>query len=167
MRKGLLVPVVAVVAVLVSSGVAFAQATDPSVGTWKLNVAASKYDPGPPPKSSTRTVEDLGGGVFLTTIRGVNAQGAPTWSHYVFKFDGREYPYAASTATPNTSPVFTTVSYKRVDANTFESTFKADGKVTTTNTYTISKDGKLWTARQKGTNAQGKPTNNVIVSDKQ
>ena len=36
--------------------------TDPSVGTWVLNVAKSKYDPGPPPKSSTVTIVAAGQG---------------------------------------------------------------------------------------------------------
>jgi hypothetical protein len=44
---------------------------------------------------------------------------------------------------------------------------KTDGKVTTVNTVTISKDRKTYTQRQKGTNAQGQPTNNVVVYDRQ
>ena len=32
-----------------------AQGADPLVGTWVLNVAKSKYTPGPAPKSETRT----------------------------------------------------------------------------------------------------------------
>jgi len=37
--------------VLVVAGVALAQ-SDPAVGSWKLNTAKSKYDPGPMPKSN-------------------------------------------------------------------------------------------------------------------
>ena len=32
----------------------------PFVGTWKLNVAKSKYNPGPPPKSQTYQFEPSG-----------------------------------------------------------------------------------------------------------
>jgi hypothetical protein len=154
-------------ALILSLVVLSAQGTDPLVGTWKLNVAASTYSPGPPPNSSTRTVEDYGGGLFVSTGKGVNAKGDPTWAHFAFRYDGKDYPYAGSTS-PGTSPTFTTVAFKRVDANTFEATAKVDGKVAaTTMTTTISKDGKTYTTRTKGTNAQGQPVNNVAVFDKQ
>jgi len=153
-------------ALILSLVVVSAQGTDRLVGTWKLNVAASKYSPGPPPKSSTRTVEDWVGGVFVSTQKGINAEGNPTWAHYAFKFDGKDYPYAASTL-PGASPAFTTIAFKRVDANTWENIVTADGKVLSTNTYTISKDGKTLTQRQKSTNAQGQTVNNVVVWDKQ
>jgi hypothetical protein len=142
------------------------QTTDPLVGTWKLNVAASKYEPGPPPKSVTRSYEDWGGGLILATNKGVDAQGNPTWAHEVFKFDGRDYPYAASTL-PGTSPSLTTVAWKRIDAHTFENTVKVNGKAARTNTYALSKDGKTLTQRQKGADAQSQPTNNVLVYDRQ
>ena len=39
-----------------------AQSKDPFVGTWRLNVAKSKYSPGPAPKSQTATYEAAGKG---------------------------------------------------------------------------------------------------------
>jgi hypothetical protein len=36
---------------------AFAQAEDKQVGTWKLDLAKSKYSPGPPPKEGTLKIE--------------------------------------------------------------------------------------------------------------
>jgi len=39
-----------------------AQASDPRIGTWKLNVAKSKYNPGPAPQALTVNVEPLGPG---------------------------------------------------------------------------------------------------------
>lgn len=155
------------VAVVLSLVVLSAQGTDPFVGTWKLNVAASTYDPGPPPKSNTQTIEDWGGGLLVSTTKGVNGQDNPTWSHCAFRLDGRDYPFAASTA-PDTSPAFVTVAAKRVNASTWEMTAKVDGKVAaTTLTFTMSKDGKTYTARAKGTNAQGQTINNVAVWDRQ
>ena len=44
-----------------------AQATDPRVGTWKLNVAKSKYNPGPAPQSQTLTIEPSGKGEKVTS----------------------------------------------------------------------------------------------------
>jgi len=62
-----------------------AQERDPRIGTWKLNVAQSTYDPGPPPQSVTRTYEDRGGGVTLSlplkasTLKGIqSSRKSPT-----------------------------------------------------------------------------------------
>jgi hypothetical protein len=34
--------------------------SNPLIGTWKLNLAKSKFSPGPPPKSQTLTFEGRG-----------------------------------------------------------------------------------------------------------
>ena len=39
---------------MAAEGLVIAQ-SDPFVGTWKLNLAKSKFNPGPAPKSQTRT----------------------------------------------------------------------------------------------------------------
>ena len=49
----------ALVIVLAAGSVLLAQ-SNPFVGTWKLNVASSKYNPGPPPQSQTRTWDAAG-----------------------------------------------------------------------------------------------------------
>jgi hypothetical protein len=46
---------------LTVSGLLPAQ-SNPSIGTWKLNLAKSKYSPGPPPKSQTTKIEAVGMG---------------------------------------------------------------------------------------------------------
>jgi hypothetical protein len=139
-----------------------AQERDPRIGTWKLNVAQSTFDPGPPPQSVTRTYEDRGGGVTLFTAEGINAQGNRIFSQAAQKFDGKDYPVATIGA-----QTVTLFSYKIVDAYTVELIGKRDGKVTSTATLTVSKDGKTMTYREKGTNAQGQPFNNVGVYEKQ
>ena len=40
-----------------------AQAPDPLVGTWKLDVAKSTYKPGPAPKSATVVIDAAGKGI--------------------------------------------------------------------------------------------------------
>lgn len=138
-----------------------AQEFDPLVGTWTLNVARSTFDPGPPPKSSTRTYEDRGGGVFVVINRGVDAKGNPTFSAFAAKYDGK-HPFANSS-----SGTLDTISYRRVDASTVEYTITRDGKSSTTTTRTVSKDGRTVTERTKGTNAQGQPVGTVRVYEKQ
>src|SRR5215468_3724665 len=71
-----------------------AQEKDPRIGTWKLNVAQSTFDPGPSPQSLTRTFEDRGGGVTLLTLEGINAQGNPIFVQAAYKLDGKDYPLA-------------------------------------------------------------------------
>jgi len=44
-----------------------AQNTDPINGTWKLNLAKSKFNPGPAPQSETRRYEVSGDDFKLTT----------------------------------------------------------------------------------------------------
>ena len=43
-------------------------AADPWIGTWKLNVAKSKFSPGPPPQSRIRTVEKVGDQRYAVTL---------------------------------------------------------------------------------------------------
>ena len=67
MKRALRFAVITLLAVAGSSAVR-AQ-SNPLVGTWKLNLTKSKYDPGPMPKSLTRTVEADGDGVKYTFAR--------------------------------------------------------------------------------------------------
>jgi hypothetical protein len=136
-----------------------AQGTDPRLGTWKLNVAKSKFDPDPPPQSLIVKVEPSGNGEKVST-EGVGADGAPTKTGYTANFDGKDYPLVGSQTADK-------VSLKRVDARTTDRTDKKDGKVAATLHRVVSRDGKTMTVTVKGTNAQGQPTNNVLVFDKQ
>jgi hypothetical protein len=137
----------------------FAQAADPIFGTWKLDLAKSKYNPGPPPKSLTAKFEAAGKGVKLTTD-GVGADGQPTHTEYTADYDGKDYPLIGS-------PMADTVSLKRIDASTSERTDKKGGKVVQTLTRKMSSDGKSFTVAVKGTNPQGQPVNHMLVFMKQ
>lgn len=56
---------------------------------------------------------------------------------------------------------------KWVDANTFEETDTVDGKARNSRRVVISNDGKVLTITTKGINAQGQPTSNVTVYERQ
>lgn len=143
--------------------VGIAQTTDASYfGTWKLNLAKSKYEPGPGPKASTRVHEDRGGGLILITTDGVNAQGANTYSQYAYKLDGKPYPNLVKG-----SQTVATIALKGTDAYTVTFTTYTDAKPTGTGTRTIAKDGKTMTISTKGTNAQGQPTTSMAFWEKQ
>ena len=158
MRKMLLVVlgVVIVVADIVSVS---AQASDPRIGTWKLNVAKSKYSPGPSPQSQTLKVEPSGQGEKVTS-EVVAADGTRTTTQYTANFDGKDNPLTGS-------QVADTVSLKRIDARTTERTDKKGGTVVVTIRRVVSADGKTMNVTVKGKNAQGQEMSNVVVFEKQ
>ena len=139
-----------------------AQASDPRIGTWKLNVAKSKYSPGPAPQSLTVKVEPSGQGGEKVTAEFVNADGTRTTVQYTeANFDGKDYPLTGSQFGADT------VSLKRIDTRTTERTDKKGSTVVQTLRRVVSQDGKTMTVTTKGTNAQGQAMNNVAVFDKQ
>ena len=126
--------------------------------TWELNTAKSKFDPGPAPKSQTRTYQGAGDEEMLESS-GTDAKGKPTAVHYKARYDGKDYPVTGLSSAD-------TISLRRIDESTTESRQKKAGKETLTTTRKVSSDGKMLTATSKGTNAEGKPTHNVMVFDR-
>ena len=153
---------VAAVAVLAVVGAVAAQAqTNPIVGTWKLNTTNSKYNPGPTPKSLTRTVVAEANGVKYT-FEGVTADGtAITWG-FSAKFDGKDYPITGTS--PNGADM---ISAKRVDAHHYVATLKKAGKVVGTSKVAISADGRVTSVDATGVTASGAKSHDVQVYDKQ
>ncbi len=149
----------AMTATLVPVSQVLAQAADPLNGTWVLNLAKSKFDPGPAPKSQTRTYE-VADGVVKMSAKGVNAEGKDMQINYTGSYDGKDFP---TTGNPDAD----TISLKRIDDSTGEATLKKAGKVVSTSTRVISKDGKVMTIKSKGTNAKGEKFQNTLVFDKQ
>jgi hypothetical protein len=135
---------------------------DPRIlGTWKLNLAKSIWEPGPPPTSLTVTREQVGDAV-KHTIEIVAANGDRKTIVETPKYDGKDYPRTGVAATdPDT------VALKRLDANTVEETLKKAGRVFQTARQVVSKDGKVITTTLIGTNASGQRVRHVLVYDKQ
>jgi hypothetical protein len=132
---------------------------DANLGTWKLNVAKSRYSPGPPPKSEIGTFEQVGSNVKLIVDR-VDADGKPVHIEWIGKFDGKDYPSQGDA----TSDVR---SYRKIDDYTFEFIGKKNGKIVRTGTTVYSRDGKTRTNTATGTNALGQKINNFHVYDRQ
>ena len=149
------VALVAGIALLSAQGM---KEANPRVGSWTLNVAKSKYSPGPAPASQTLKIEAVGDGERVTS-ESTSATGAKTMSVYTASYDGKPYPIKGS-ATADT------VSLKRIDSHTSERTDSKGGKVVQTFTRVVSKDGKTMTVTIKGTNAQGQPMHNVVVFER-
>lgn len=131
---------------------------DQQSGTWKMDPAKSKYNPGPAPKSITLKIESDADNIKLSS-EGIDAAGNPTHVEFTAKYDGKDYPI---TGLPNGD----TVAITRIDNKTTESTVKKDGQVVMTVKSVVSKDGKTRINTYKGKDAQGQEINNVVVYHK-
>ena len=115
-----LIPVMALS--LLASGVSLAQPESPFVGTWKLNVAKSKFTGSQPPKSETRTEVAQGSGERVT-YEGIAADGSPISWGYMSNLDGKDAPISGKR--PNGAD---TLAITRADANTRTRVEKKAGK---------------------------------------
>jgi hypothetical protein len=103
-RTFTLLAITVAVSVLVLGSIA--QAADNQVGTWKLNVAKSKYSPGPAPKEGILTIESQADGLKFT-IHGTDAEGKTVHMEFSPKYDGKDYP---ATGMPGADSVRSVVS---------------------------------------------------------
>jgi hypothetical protein len=147
-----------VVLVLAGSGLVFAQ-TDAHMGTWKLNVAKSKFAPDQTMKSETRTYEPTGDGYKLSGQR-VDADGSTHQESFTVKYDGKDTPFTGDAYGADTLAV------KLVDANHIDATEKKGGKMLYTTKVVVSDDGRVMTITNKGKTESGQPINAVLVYDK-
>ena len=151
---------IAATAILVLALVTVAVAADPFVGTWKLNLAKSTFNPpSSAPKSTIFTIVAQDGGLKWTSDN-VDAAGKATKGGWSGKYDGKDYALTENADVD-------TIAAKKINANTFESVSKRGGKVVGTGRGVVSKDGKTMTLTSKTTNAQGQETSSVGVYDRQ
>ena len=137
----------------------FALPQQPFVGTWKADVAKSKYEPGAAPKSETLRFEPVGDG-FKVSLDGVNQQG-PYQSKATGRFDGADVPVVA---TPARQAKFT-YAFSRVDERTWEIVIKVNGTRRLTVRNVVSEDGK--TMRGVSTVTSGGQINQDVIYEKQ
>jgi hypothetical protein len=156
-KRWLMASLAACCAVALSSAVALA--ADNWLGTWKLDAAKSKYNPGPGPKSLVLKFEATPEGTRFTGD-GVGADGKPTHSSYLSRFDGKDVPYEGNPDADMASPM-------KIDDNSYTNTWKKAGKATITAKVAVSSDGKTMTITQVGTNAKGAAVNHTIVYARQ
>jgi hypothetical protein len=157
MRMSLGVLGIVVAFILYTPLLAFAQ-TDATVGKWKVNLAKSKYDPGPPPKSETRTYEASGKNGIKGRFDRIDATGKMITITYDAQYDGNDYAYHG--------PDADMIALTRPQPNVIDATLKRNGKVVQTTHSVISPDGKTRTQTVTGTNAQGQKISNTVVFDR-
>jgi hypothetical protein len=133
---------------------------DPNLGTWKLNLAKSKFDPGPPPKNETAVFEAWETDGFTLTGTMVLADGTSVTVGLSAHYDGKDYKVT-------NAPDFDAIACKHVDANTTAYTLKKGEKVVGTGEGVVSNNGKMRTNTATLTNAKGQKVHNVRAYDKQ
>jgi hypothetical protein len=143
----------------IPAGVVSAQANDPVVGNWTLDVSKSKFSPGRALQKETRSYSLAGNEIKALSTR-IDSTGKVTTGTWTVVYDGKDRP---QTGEANTG----TFSQKRIDANTTQFSQKMNGKTIVTGTRVVSKDGKTMTITSKGTSADGKPIDEVLVYVKQ
>lgn len=143
-------------AALFLAGPAFA--ADPIVGTWKLNVAKSKFSAGAALTAGTRVYTEADGLYTLDQkLKGAEAKEMSNRAQYR---DGKEVKQAATTGADTTSA-------KKIDANTWDFDLKKDGKVVGHVHRVVSADGKALTVHNTGMQLSGARGDETLVFDKQ
>lgn len=135
-----------------------AQASDNNVGTWKLNLAESKYIAGPASCEATLKIEPESNGLKFT-LHDLDSEGKPVDFEFSPRFDGKDYRVTGL-------PEADTIVLKRINENTIETVSK-DGTLVMTTRSVVSNDGKMRTSTQTGKNANGQNVKNTLVYDRQ
>ena len=138
-------------------------AADPLAGTWKLNIAKSKYSAPNKAKELTMVIQEQGDNNVLI-MKGVAADGSPISSKLTVLKTGGDDKYSEGGPPAGTSTV---VSKRKADSRILDSTTMRDGKVIGTLHAVVGEDGKTMQVTVKGTDTQGKPYENVAVYDRQ
>lgn len=129
------------------------------VGTWKVDVGQSRYQPGPGPKSEVMRFERVGD-AFKVSLDGVNQLG-PYHSEAIGKFDGVDVPVAA---TPAPQGVFT-YAFRRIDDHTWDIVIKVNGAQRILVHNVVSNDGK--SMRGVSTVSPSGLVNQTVIYEKQ
>ncbi len=160
MKNTLQTLLIGTVLALGAGGLAWAaEAADPVVGTWSMDIAKSKFHSAPAPKSQTRTYVQTADGISLT-VTGVAADGSSVSQQSTFKYDGKNYAITGS-------PDYEMIALKRVNGTTVRSEMMKGGKHVGVTTRSVSDHGKVLTLTTRGKNAAGKHYDMVTVFDKQ
>jgi hypothetical protein len=132
---------------------------DPFVGTWNLDVAKSKFNPGPPLKSGKAKIEARGEGIRCI-LDPVSAEGQPRHGEWEAKYDGKDYPAIMK-------PFADAIALSKTDANTVDAIYKREGKEILSEHWVLSKDRKVLTMTQTEKNPTGKGFVNTLVYNRE
>jgi hypothetical protein len=133
-------------------------AADAVVGTWKLDVAKSKFSTSAVPTAGTRVYTEANG-LYTLEQKLTGADGKEKSNRVQYR-DGKEEKQATA------GPVDATLA-KKIDANTWDFDLKKDGKVVGHVQRVVSADGKTLTVHNTGMQLSGAKGDETLVFDKQ
>ena len=137
MKAVISVSVMVLMAVLPS--MAAGQDRSPLLGTWSLDLAASKFVSGSPQYLRvTCKIEPSENDGLKVIYDMVGTRGGVTHWEWTGKVDGHDYPLEGVDE-------FITNAYSQVGERIYSLVFKVDGRISTTSRITISSDGKTMT----------------------
>ena len=110
---------------------------DPVVGTWELDIRASTFDPGPPPKSEIRVYEPEHEGI-KATVATTYADGRRSIFEYITSYND-------VTAAVTGSDTSDAIRMRKVDAFTAEAELSLAGRNVGRTRRVISQDGQTMT----------------------
>ena len=137
-------------------------AADPIIGTWKLNIAKSKFAPSTQAamKEGTHVVRELGADQFELTETQTRTDSSST--SYRFTWPQKGGVLKSEILAEGTSSIVTII-----EPGEWYTTNLRNGKQVSTLHTVISKDGKTMRVTTKATDAQGKPYEVLRVLEKQ
>jgi hypothetical protein len=138
-----------------------AQAADPLVGVWNVDVFKSTYVTGQPPVRRTITFEAAGDSLHFaqeTTNQGFNTSETIK-VEFTAKVDGKDYPIMNSG--------LDTIALKKIDSTTYERIGKIKGMQTETASMKLSNRNKTMTITTKGVTDTGNEYSRIEVFNKQ
>ena len=133
------------------------KAPDQLIGVWQLNASKSRYFPGPPPTSETRTYSREGDSV-VGVIRRTFKDGRRERIEYTADFD-REYPVMGTED-------YDHVVLKRIDDYTSEAVLSHAGRVYGIARRVIASDNRSMTITFRRENQSGASVYNVVIYDR-
>ncbi|MGC1459389.1 MAG: hypothetical protein WA825_14030 [Steroidobacteraceae bacterium] len=160
-----------IIGVILGNGSWASHAQVPSViGTWKLNVAASKF-PEPAPQSEVRSYRLTDGGILIGVAVNIDAQGRPNFLQFAAKPDGKDYPEfdtrsAAEYLADGKAPARTYAEIPTGDPRKVQWVDKAGGKVIASGQKWVSKDGKQLSFTVDATDPKGYKVQFLYVFDR-
>jgi hypothetical protein len=125
----------------------------PFTGTWKLNLAKSKFNPGPPFKSFTITFKPDG----TRHLDLIGADGQPLKASLPWS-DGKEVPVTGMDNAIATS---------KIQGRTFHDVWKQNGKVIEDVHGVVSSDGKTLKTTVGATDNRGRRYHNELTFNRQ
>jgi len=150
-----------ILSLIVIAGVLFASpafAADPIVGTWKLNVAKSKFITGAALTAGTRVYTEANG-LYTLNQKLTGADGKEMANQVQYR-EGKDEKQATAGAADTTHA-------KKVDANTWDFDLKKDGKTVGHVHRVVSAEGKTLTVHNTGMQLSGAQGDETLVFDKQ